>query len=46
MLKALLARMAAWGGTEELSMVREKLSTLENEDLVPTRRTLVLVSWR
>lgn len=31
------------GGSEELSMSREKLPTLESVDLVPMRRTLFLL---
>ena len=37
-------RLLTWGegDTMELSMVREKLSTLDRVDLVPTRRSSVL----
>ena len=43
-LSRMTPRLLAWGegDTVELSMVREKLLTLDKVDLVPTRRSSVL----
>ena len=43
-LSRMTPKLLTWGegGTEELSMEREKLSALERVYLVPTRRTSVL----
>ncbi len=45
MLSRMTPRLLTWGEgeTEELSIVREKLLVLDRVDLVPLRRTLVLL---